>query len=216
MSVRGISNNFVQSCTLQYGFTGTCTFSMMQTDECESGHQLVFPVTHGETWEVVEHYGNEILVDSRVNNNNEVNHCFNDGHYELHIHGENGGSVNVSNFEDGTVFLTCVVEDGSCYKKCDFTIGSSEVNPIDCDENHEFLVSIQVHDQEGCGKWHNEISWNMLIEGDDGAYLPFISGFAPYERTLCMEKDSTYWIELVDSWVQISHFYSLSLSLSLP
>ena len=105
---------------------------------------------------------NEILVHSGYNSDDVVHHCFIDGSYEIHINSENEGSVDVTHTQSGSSILTCTVEEGSCFKVCEFNVGSAATDPIECDENNEVMISISVHDQEGCGEWHEEISWTIL------------------------------------------------------
>ena len=105
---------------------------------------------------------NEILVHSGYNSDDVVHHCFIDGSYEIHINSENEGSVDVTHTQSGSSILTCTVEEGSCFKVCQFNVGSAVVDPIECDDNNEEMISISVHDQEGCGEWHEEISWTIL------------------------------------------------------
>ena len=193
----------MKQCTLRYGFSGSCTFSLTGGIDCDDNHQLDFTITNDDEtyWTVVQSTENEILVHSGPNSDGVVHHCFIDGSYELHINSENEGSVDVTHTQSGSSILTCTVEENSCYKTCEFNVGSAEVDPIECDENNEAMISISVHNQEGCGEWQEEISWTISLrtsftvrtlsviteslnqqhtETGSDEYTTVVDGFAPY------------------------------------
>lgn len=152
--------------------------------------------TASTSWDIVRRHSSEVLIRNPV-----TQFCLNDGWYELHVHNhlqQNYGEVGVS-IENDTI--TCAIDDDFCYKMCEFSVGSPDTNPLICDaSSDEVMVSIEVHDSQGCGEWQYEISWVLrLYENYDNFVL---SGFAPFETKLCMSTNSVYEIELFDSYVR--------------
>ena len=96
-------------------------------------------------------------------------------------------------------------------KQCNFPDGDSGscTFSLSCDVDN-VLMSLSVHNGEGGGAWHNEISWTLYEDN-----VIYLSGFAPYDGVLCFDESSTYKFDMHDSWV--GHFFffrSLSLSLT--
>ena len=52
----GVNNNFAKQCTLRYGFSGSCTFSLTGVIDCDDDHQLDFSILNDDEtiWTVVE------------------------------------------------------------------------------------------------------------------------------------------------------------------
>lgn len=133
----------------------------------------------------------QILMEETSDENGEIHACVEstsiDGSMRLlksSTMNTNGMSITISHFQFGYFVTTAFCDSFPCileeFESCEDKI----------------LVSLEVHNGQGGGMWHEEISW-ILYENSER----YLSGFAPYEDILCFEENSTYTFEMHDSWV---------------